>query len=219
MDCSICLEALDCPSFVAQGSSQWADAAMPDNASRFPCGHAFHSSCAVQSLLTSRTCPTCRASVDAAYAASEDSEDSETLNFVVHTHEAQDPTMSRDPLMHRIRSRSQAVQQERRTFRLELREYNRLQDQMRHRRRQALQEALGALRRRHYATCDLAISRLQASLLRVHQRESEAWVEEVGEEPSGNAWQRYAARDASEYIGQPRQRCETMLDRRFWSLR
>ena len=213
MDCGICLEALGCASYVAPAAESET---LPDTAVRFPCGHAFHSSCAVHALLTSRTCPSCRANLDPNYAASE--ADTE----VEHLFQAAplvDETMAHDPRMHRIRSRSAAIQLERRNFRLQLRDFNRLQDRMRHRRRQVVQDALGALRRRYYASCIQAMGRLQESLERVHDLEIEAWTDDTGELPTGPQWQQYLSRDASEYIGQSRTRCESLLDRRFWSLR
>lgn len=210
MECGICLEDLGCAAYVASSS----DAQVPDNVNRFPCGHAFHSSCAVQTLLTSRSCPTCRANLDPNHEPSDEESIVDFFHIV-----PSDVTMAHDPRMHRLRSRSAEIQLARRTFRLQLSDYNRMQDRMRHRRRQAIQEALGALRRRFYSSCTVALGRLQISLDRVLALEQEAWRSDTGEEPSGHQWVRYLARDASEYIGQPRDRCESMLDRRFWSLR
>lgn len=211
MDCGVCLEALGCASFDKNADVD------PDSVHRFSCGHAFHASCAIRSVLVSRRCPSCRASLNAKDSDTE----SEDLPVIIHTHPsaASDVRMNSDITMGRVRSTSADVQRERRVFRMMVAEYNRLHDRMRHRRRAALQEALGAFRRRHYANCDQAIVRLQIHLERVRHAEAKAWAEIEGSVPSGDAWEQYLSIDATEFVGLSSRRSENMLDRRFWSLR
>jgi hypothetical protein len=227
MECGVCLEAMACSSYVsghatageAGSAGATAAAADPDNVHRFPCGHAFHASCAIQSVLVSRRCPTCRASLDAHAGHEEESgSESDGLPMILHAHHASDPRMNSHSVMARVRSTSVEVQRERRAFRLLIAEYNRMHDRMRHRRRAALQEALGAFRRRHYASCDAAIRRVQFSLERVQMAEARAWQEQKGSAPEGQEWDAYVQRDATDYVGLPSRRCENMMDRRFWSL-
>ena len=210
----MCLDALGCASFAKN-----AEAVDPDTVHRFPCGHAFHASCAIRSVLVSRRCPSCRASLDAKDSESVSDTESEDLP-VIHSHtHTSDVHMNSNSTMGRVRSTSAEVQRERRAFRMMVAEYNRMHDRMRHRRRAAVQEALGAFRRRHYATCDQAILQLQMVLERVRNAEAKAWAEIEGSVPSGDEWEHYLSIDATEFIGLSSRRSENMLDRRFWSLR
>ena len=219
MECGVCLEAMPCASFVSPTAAAASVAVVLENEHRFRCGHAFHANCAVQSLLASRKCPTCRASLDGVDASSEDDDAPTALWFPSPPAAgASDPNMLRNPVLARVRSLHEGVRTERRAFRAIVANYNRLHDRMRHRRRAAIQEALGAFRRRHYAACDAAICGVQEALERVQQAEARAWEEQEGSAPEGQAWNTYLQRDATDYVGLPSRRCDNMMDRRFWSL-
>ena len=212
MECGICLEAMAVPSYLADAQAETLD----HGHSRFACGHAFHAACAVQALLSGAPrCPSCRANLDPSRLAWEDAD----TPVLIRTDLEVDLSMSSDPTMRRVRSRYSEVQVLRRALRQRVTTYNRLQDRMRHLRRAAIQEALGAFRRRHYEACSAAIEGVQAALLDVVDSERKAWQIETGAAPSGVAWEVYAQQAAPDVVGQPRTRTESLLDRRFWSLR
>jgi hypothetical protein len=225
-ECGICLENLNCPSYIPPNQSAAFNSVKeesPQQTSRFPCGHAFHSNCAVQSLFSSRRCPSCRSNIDPSSSLDNetnmnilnDAANDAILTMTFNT----DPTLIHDATMIRIRAHDRDVKRERLLFRHALAEYNRLQDRMRHRRRSAIQEALGALRRRHYTACDEAIVSLQKKIQSVQGFEAAAWERATGHPPSGSSWEDYLSLSAIDFIGPSRLRTESMLDRRFWSLR
>jgi hypothetical protein len=211
----------------AATSAESPDETLDHGHSRFVCGHAFHAACAVQALLNgSPRCPSCRTSWDPRFTASAaaaqahdaDADDGDTPILFRSALDA-NANMSYHPIMRRVRSRYSDVQQRRRELRERISSYNRLQDRMRHARRAAIQEALGAFRRRHYEACNAAIHGVQDALEDVIDAERKGWERESGAPPSGAEWVFYTQQTAPELVADSRSRAENLLDRRFWSLR
>lgn len=221
MECGICLEVMAVPSYRAASADETEE--LDHRHSRFVCGHAFHAACAVQALLNGLPrCPSCRANLNplAAHAADavEDGDEDDTPILFRSGVDA-DFNMSYHPIMRRVRSRYSDVQSSRRMLRERVHSYNRLQDRMRHLRRAAIQEALGAFRRRHYEACSAAIHGVQAALQDVLDGESKAWEREAGAPPAGAEWALYSQQTAPDLVAEANRRSENLLDRRFWSLR
>lgn len=221
--CGICLEPMaETRAFITPpeaGSPPPSETS--ENTSRFLCGHAFHSSCAVQSLLVSYKCPSCRTEINGSSTSSDELDAEEIRNHIINeiNRFVEDPLMDRDPLMTFIRSRVPDVQRARQQFRQALANYNQLQDRMRHLRRVAIRDALNTLRRQHYASCDNAITQLQQRWQRVIDAETTSWQQLRGEAPSGDHWEFYQSLTAIDHVSPARVLQEDIRSRRFWSLR
>jgi hypothetical protein len=220
-ECGICMDEMVWPTFLGKDAAQVEDSTADGhaNASRLPCGHAFHATCLVQLLRTSSNCPRCRKGVgEDDESEDEEEEEANAFGSNVWILSTVDDQMTHNPTMHAIRSSDTSVQAARTGLREAVRNYRRLRDRLRHTRRVCLEDALRNFRRRHMPALDAAVVRVQTALARARNCERRAWRRVTSQAPRGEAWENYEALNSIGMLLQNTQSHTDPLHRRFWNL-